>query len=892
MNIQKTSKDVFLAIDANAIVHRAFHAYPSTLQTEDGVQVNAVYGFTVMLLEALKQFHPEYVLCAFDTKAPTFRHIEFAEYKGTRKPTDQSLLDQFPLVEEVLKAFNIPIIKQEGFEADDILGTISKMVDSGKWKDSNLDFYILSGDRDLLQLVKNDIRVCLPSGNFKNLVLYDADEVFKYMGIYPNQIIDYKAIVGDTSDNIPGIKGIGNKTAVDLLKEYGEMDEIYKNLNKLKPRLQVLFGEGIEQAEMSRMLATIEQNMHIDVHLEACRTRDFDRSNVLEIFKRFSFRSLMSKLDDLFGKEDNTSSPQLSIFETNSNSEIEWQSLDTFNNLMEKSQEMVIGYVSKDESYNGEPYYVVRFDFTDGGSQDGLFRDIAIQIPKECVTTFYNWEELTAQKHISLNYDKSLDVLLFAHNISSGRKTLSFKDLAFDYAGKVFEEKLTPLKMTDILDAIVEIKGREIKKANETELYEYTQKSIKEYLKVDGDYLQNVVKKVEMPVSEILGKMERRGIKIDVQYLTKLDSEVKTSLDDLSKGIFDSVGHEFNLNSPKQLADVLFNELQLPLVGKQSTREDVLEGLVGAHPCVEKLLEYREVSKIYGTYTSPLLEMAKNDSNTSIHTDFKQTGTTSGRFSSVNPNMQNLPASGNWSAKLRKAFVPNDGFKFVGMDYAQMELRIMADMSRDDLLIKDFRDGLDIHKATAARILEKDIEDVTKAERGAGKTVNFAILFGQTAFGLSRLLKIDAQKAAEYIQHYFEHYVGVENYIRILEKEAYARGFVQSMLGTTRRIAAVKSRNITARRAALREAVNMPIQGTEADIMKLGMVKLNEMIEREFDNDAYILLQIHDEFVFEVKESRVEEFRDKVCDILRNAASLETSLEVHDSIGNDLSELK
>ena len=892
MNIQKTSKDVFLAIDANAIVHRAFHAYPSTLQTEDGVQVNAVYGFTVMLLEALKQFHPEYVLCAFDTKAPTFRHIEFAEYKGTRKPTDQSLLDQFPLVEEVLKAFNIPIIKQEGFEADDILGTISKMVDSGKWKNENLDFYILSGDRDLLQLVKNDIRVCLPAGNFKNLVLYDTDEVFKYIGVYPNQIIDYKAIVGDASDNIPGIKGIGGKTAVDLLKEYGDMDEIYKNISKLKPRLQVLFGEGIEQAEMSRMLATIEQDMHVDIHLEDCRTKDFDRSNVLEMFKKFSFRSLMTKIEDLFGKEESSDSPQLSIFGTNSNTEIDWQSVEIFKELTGRSKEMIIGYVSKEESYNGEPFYVVRFNFVGGGSQDSLFKEIDTQIPQDCITTFYNWEELTAQKHIVLNYDKSFDTMLFAHTISSGKKTLTFKDLAFDYAGKIFEEKLSPLRMTDILDAIVEIREKETKKANETELYEYTLKSIKEYLKVDGDYLINVLKKVEMPVAEILGKMERRGIKIDAGYLKALDTEVKSTMDRLSKEIYDSVGHEFNLNSPKQLGDVLFNELQLPVVGKQSTREDVLSGLIGAHPCVEKLLEYREVSKVYGTYTAPLLEMAQKDSNTSIHTDFKQAGTTSGRFSSANPNMQNLPASGTWSEKLRKAFVPNDGFKFVGMDYAQMELRIMADISRDDLLIKDFTDGLDIHKATAARILEKEIEDVTKAERGVGKTVNFAILFGQTSFGLARLLNIDAQKASEYIRNYFEHYAGVENYIRILEKEAYKRGYVQSMLGTTRRIAAVKSKNITARRAALREAVNMPIQGTEADIMKLGMVKLNELIENEFEGEAYILLQIHDEFVFEVKEKRAEEFREKACSILRNAASLETTLEVHDSVGKDLSELK
>jgi len=891
MNIQRSSKDIFLAIDANAIVHRAFHAYPSNLQTEDGIQVNAVYGFTVMLLEALKLFHPEYVLCAFDTKAPAFRHSEFAEYKGTRKPTDQSLLDQFPLVEEVLKAFNIPIIKKEGFEADDILGTISKMVDSGKWSNENLELYILSGDRDLLQLVKNDIKVCLPSGNFKNLVAYDADEVFKYMGVYPHQIVDYKGIVGDTSDNIPGIKGIGGKTAVELLKEYGDMDTIYKNLTKLKPRLQILFGESIEQAEMSRRLATIEQNMDVSIRLEECRTKDFDRGNVLDIFKKYSFRSLMNRLDEVFGKEEMSNSPQLNIFETNSNTQIAWGTKEDFVNACKKAQSVVIANISEKESYSGERFLAVRF-VNGAEAKDMVFKDIDIHEIEGVDMTFYNWEEFASREDWNIECGSAFDVFLFAHSISSGKKTEGFKDLAFDYAGRVFNEKLSPMNMSDILDAIVEIREKELKRADATELYEYTRKSIREYLKVDEDYLLNVHRKVEMPVSEILGKMERRGIKMDVEYLDKLNREVKESLDGLAKEIFDSVGHEFNINSPKQLGDVLFNELQLPTYGKQSTREDILMGLVGTHPCIEKLLEYREVSKVYGTYTSPLLEMAKNDEDNAIHTDFKQTGTTSGRFSSTNPNMQNLPASGDWSIKLRRAFIPHKGFKLVGMDYAQMELRIMADMSQDDLLIKDFLDDLDIHKATAARIMDKDIGNITKQERGIGKTVNFAILFGQTPFGLSRLLNIDAQKASEYIRLYFEHYVGVENYIRILEKEAYKHGYVQSMLGTTRRIAAVKSRNITARRAALREAVNMPIQGTEADIMKLAMVKINEIIEREFPEEAYILLQIHDELVFEVRDSRTKEFVEKISDLLKNVVALATTLDVHASTGDDLSELK
>lgn len=892
MNIQRSSKDIFLAIDANAIVHRAFHAYPSNLQTEDGIQVNAVYGFTVMLLEALKLFHPEYVLCAFDTKAPTFRHTEFAEYKGTRKPTDQSLLDQFPLVEEVLKAFNIPVIKKEGFEADDILGTISKMVDTGKWSNENLELYILSGDRDLLQLVKNDIRVCLPSGNFKNLVAYDADEVFKYMGVYPHQIIDYKGIVGDASDNIPGIKGIGEKTATELLKEYGDMDTIYKNLTKLKPRLQVLFGESIEQAEMSRRLATIEQNMDVSIKLEECRTKDFDRKNVLEVFKKYSFRSLMNRLDEIFGKEEQSNSPQLNIFETTANTDIQWKAKEDFKSEIKTAQSIMVANIAPQESYSGERFFAVRFIDENQNHKDMLFKEIDLRGIKGVDMTFYNWEDLSAIEDWNIEYGKAFDVLVFAHTISSGKKVEGFKDLAFDYAGKVFNEKLSPLNISDILDAVMEIRQKELSRANNTELYEYTMKSIREFLEIEEDYLLNVHRQVEMPVSEILGKMERRGIKIDVKYLEQLNGEVKQKLDGLAKDIFDSVGHEFNINSPKQLADVLFNELQLPSTGKQSTREDVLSGLVGTHPCVEKLLEYREVSKIYGTYTSPLLEMAKADANTSIHTDFKQMGTTSGRFSSTNPNMQNLPAQGDWSVKLRKAFVPNDGFKLVGMDYAQMELRIMADMSKDDLLIKDFLDDLDIHKATAARIMDKDIGNITKAERSVGKTVNFAILFGQTPFGLSRLLNIDAQKASEYIRHYFEHYVGVENYIRILEKEAYKHGYVQSMFGMTRRVAAVKSKNITARRAALREAVNMPIQGTEADIMKLGMVKINELIEKDFPDQAFTLLQIHDELVFEVKENRADEFVEKVSNLLKNVVALATTLDVHASTGNDLSELK
>ena len=893
MNLVKTSKDRFLAIDANAIVHRAFHAYPGNLQTDDGVQVNAVYGFTVMLLSALKTFDPKYVLCAFDTSKPTFRHEEYIDYKATRKPTDQSLIDQFPLVEEVLKAFNIPIIKKEGFEADDILGTISKMVDSGKWEDQNLELYILSGDRDLFQLVRGDVKVCLPSGNFSNLLEYDRENVFKTFGVYPEQVVDYKAIVGDASDNIPGVKGVGDKTVVELLKEYGDFDTIYKNLPKLKPRLQVLLGEGIEQAELSRKLAKIDQDMSLEIFLESCLMQDFDRKNVLDLFRRFKFKSLVARLDDIFGKDSSGYSPQLNIFNGNTGN-VEWASADEIENLSKSASGIVCCFLSKEESTTDKELILTRFVDKNGVKTDRAYENGGYTLRADCETTFCNFENLVSRKDTVINMDlaKSFDISLFSHVINSEKRDQNLKDLAFDYVGKVFREKISPLEISTVLDTVEEIKNAQINKANEIELYEYTLESIKKYLLVRSEYLVNVLRKVEMPVALVLSKMEEKGIRVDIKYLEELNEELAGKLEKIKEEIFASVGHEFNINSPKQLSDVLYNELNLPSKGGLSTREDILVSLSGAHPCVEKLLEFRALNKIYGTYTSPMLAMAKDSADQSIHTDFKQTGTTSGRFSSINPNMQNLPAQGEWSEKLRKAFVAREGFKLVGMDYSQIELRIMADMSRDNLLIKDFNDGLDIHTATAARILEKEIEDVTKKERSIGKTVNFAILFGQTPFGLSSLLKIDSKVALEYIQNYFEHYLGVEEYIRTLEKEAYRKGYVQTMFGTTRMIGGIRSKNIRMNKAAKREAVNMPIQGSEADIMKLGMVKLDELIAKGFNNDAHILLQVHDELVFEVARDRVEEFEEKALDILKNIVSLEVPLDVHVSNGDNLAELK
>jgi DNA polymerase-1 len=386
--------------------------------------------------------------------------------------------------------------------------------------------------------------------------------------------------------------------------------------------------------------------------------------------------------------------------------------------------------------------------------------------------------------------------------------------------------------------------------------------------------------------------MEDRGIKLDKKKLIELKDEVDSHVTELEESIYDSVGHEFNLNSPKQLADVLFNELNLPKSRKLSTKESVLKSMVGMHPIIDDLLKFREVSKISSTYVEPLLSIARESNDNSVHTDFKQTGTSSGRFSSVNPNMQNIPVSGEWAKKVRECFVARDGHKLMAIDYSQMELRIMADISNDETLSQDFIDGKDIHSATASRILDKDLNEVTKKDRDLGKTINFGMIFGQTGYGLSRLLGIDVEESSRYINEYFEVYSGVEEYMRNTEKEAREKGYVQTMFGTTRNVSGLRSKNRRMSSAAAREAINMPIQGTEADIMKFVMIKVQDMINEKYPKQAYMLLQIHDEILFEVQDSIAEEFQGEAKEIMTNIVKLDVPLKTHISVGNSWNELK
>jgi DNA polymerase-1 len=883
-------KKIFLAIDANAIIHRAFHAYPPTLQTEDGLQTNAVYGFTTMLLSALETFHPEYVMCAMDTPQPTFRHEMYPDYKGTRAPTDQSLIDQMPMVEEVLNSFNIPIIKKEGYEADDILGTLSKLISEGKWQDENMEMYILSGDKDLLQLIKEKVYVCLPNGSFKNIVVYDRNKVQEKYGYYPEQVVDYKAIVGDNSDNIPGIKGVGDKSAITLLNKYQTLDDIYKNIKDLSERQQKLFAESVEQAEFSRKLAQIETNMKIDIKLTDCILKDFDRNKLTYTFKRYNFKSLLPKLDELFGKAEVgvTNGTQLDMFNSNQDIKYEWSELEEIREDISKSKQLYVAYISKEEALNSERFLII-------GTEKDIYltKDLNILEYVDSDITFYSWENYVSDIHI-YDYDTSnlFDISLFEHLIKSEKKNFGLKDLSFDYSNYVLSEKISPADYKKVIEVMQLAHGKQLEHAKNLDIYDYTKQNIKKYLKIDNNYLLNSLRIIEEPISCILARMENRGIKIDKDRLLELKGEVDSKIEDLEAGIYKSVGHEFNINSPKQLSDILFNELQLPKSRKLSTKESVLRDMKGMHPMIEMLLGYREVSKISSTYVEPLLNISNESEDSVVRTDFKQTGTSSGRFSSVNPNMQNIPISGDWAKKVRRCFVARKDYDLIAIDYSQMELRIMADISKDKTLSKDFVEGKDIHTATAARILDKKLDAVTPKERSLGKTINFGMIFGQTGYGLSRLIGEDVETSSRYINEYFSIYSGVEEYMKNMEREAREKGYVQTMFGTTRNVSGLRSKNRRMSSAAGREAINMPIQGTEADIMKYVMIKLQDLINKEFEDEAYMLLQIHDEIVFEVKESSVEEFKDMADKIMRDVVKLDVPLQTHVSVGNSWDKLK
>jgi DNA polymerase-1 len=721
----------------------------------------------------------------------------------------------------------------------------------------------------------------MPVGSFANLGIYGKNEAISKYGYSPEQVVEYKGLVGDASDNIPGIKGIGEKTALNLLQKYGNLKEIYAHLDEQTPRIANLLREGYEQAEFSKDLATINREVDLQLELESCLLSDFNENEVIEIFKKFEFRSLITKMP----KSSNIQPKggQIDMFGEPVPTEAEVDVLFATPNIQ------VLGYIGSEESADGNPII-----FECIGDKEGKLSTKEISsFTKSPIdeTWTYGFEDYISQKSDDL--EDFFDMNILAHSLSAGKKKYDISTLAFDYVSKSVPEKIdrnTIDKVGYILaQVVVELK----KKMYETKYNEYVGNWI-ERLKENSNQngFEFVHKNVDIPMMRVLASMENRGVCLDYEKLVELEKEVSDEVDKISKSIFDEIGHEFNLNSPKQLGDVLFTELQLPTKFSRSTREEVLLSLKGLHPCIEYILEYREASKVLNTYLKPFKETKKVNGEYAIHTDFKLTGSSSGRLASINPNMQNIPARGKWASKIREIFVPRDGYTMIGADYSQIEFRIMADISNDPVLVGDFVNGKDIHRLTASRILDKTEVEITSQERNLGKTINFAILFGQSPFGLSKLANITPSLAKEYIEEYFKTYSGVSKYIEGAREIALKYGFAQSMLGRTRYIAGLSSKNRNVMSAAIREAVNMPIQGGEADIMRLAMVKIDSLIKEKYQGLVYMQLQIHDELIFEAKNEVLNDFKIELREIMENIVKINVPLEVNISHGNNMGKLK
>lgn len=726
-------------VDGNALLHRAYHATPP-LTTSQGELVNAVFGFTSMLLRSITDLKPDFIVVAWDEKAPTFRHQQYTQYKATRGPADEALLGQYSRVHEIVKSLNIPEFSLSGYEADDLIGTLARQAVE---KEKNLEVIVVTGDRDIMQIIDKNIKILMPKKTLSDVGLYGVDEFFEKYGFAPKYLVDYKALAGDASDNIPGVAGIGDVTARKLVKEFSTIEKLYqpKNLKTLPLRTQNLLAEGAESAAISKGLAALDLNSPIKLELAACVVHDYDSQKAKELFEQLEFRSLINRLPGVEQVLENESS----------------------------------GMVSP----------------------------------------------ITSQG-----------------------------------------------KLTTDLD---------------------------------------------LAVTPVLEKMSKTGIMVDIKILEKLGTELKEKLKKIEKSIYDHIGHEFNINSPKQLAEILFDELKLPVIRKtktgRSTDEETLKELSTVHPVIPFLLEYRQLFKLVSTYIDALPRFISDDGR--VHSTFNVEGAATGRLSSQNPNLQNIPIRGELGGELRKAFVAAPGSILLGADYSQIELRIMAHISDDPNLKNAFTQGIDIHTATAAKIFKLPLEDVTKHMRGVGKTMNFATLYGQGAHALSKQLNVDYGTAKQYIVEYFEQFPRVKSWMSQILEQGYRDGFVETIWGRKRYIPELQVASRALKAFGERAAINHPIQGTSADMIKKAMVEIDEELsvhscqssdkktnnleadsERSERSDSCkLVLQVHDELLFECEEGCKEEVAKIIKDKMENALELSVPVVVDLKVGKNWGEM-
>ncbi len=821
------SKKTLLLIDSHALIHRAFHAFPPTLTTANGEPINAVYGFAGLLLDVLQKFTPTHVVAVFDSEGPTHRQAEYTQYKANRSETDVNLASQFPKVHQLVQLFNMPVVMATGIEADDLIGTIDEQY-SGKWAQT----VIVTGDRDLLQLVDDDTFVYLAGSSFSQSKLYDAEGVKEKMGVTPAQIADYKGLSGDASDNIPGVRGIGPKSACDLIAEYGSVEKIYENIENVNKKYKQKLIDSQEEAFLSKKLATIHKDIPISFDFTSAELKNFNVNKVKEFFEEMRFKSLMGRLE-AFGKKYMEVNPEnYSLFDEKNDvtSNVkDWDGKD----IKESEVYLLADYMNLDQSPLHWDFTEIYFKVDDNEVvkvEASKFEDFWNKIKAKKIITYdkKKFLHVLLNKSIKFDSDNLKDIGITSVIFAEGRSTYSLKSI-YNFFGFNFFD-LTSSNLVNLN------KLHEVLKTNLNE-----KKSFDKIIQLEESILSTIM------------KMERNGIILDVPMMQMFEQKLREALEKLKKEIFENVGHEFNINSPKQLSEVLFLEKRLPVTKKTkggafSTDEITLRKLLEVDPIIENLLAFREIDKLLSTYVSALPEYVDNDGR--IHSVFDQFGAVSGRFASRNPNLQNIPLSASNGVDIRNTFKSADDSIFISFDYSQQELRILAALADEKVMVDSFNNNIDIHKITAAEIFEIDVEKVDAYQRGVGKTVNFSVIYGISSFGLSERMKIDRKTADMFIKKYFETYSNVQKYMDEAMRKARENNCSETMMGRKRVNEMINSNNRILKNAAERELFNFVIQGSAADIMKVAMSRFDDVLEKY---PAKLLLQIHDEFLFEYK---------------------------------------
>ena len=856
-----------LILDSNSILNRAFYGV-RYLSAKDGTPTNAIYGFLNILLKLIKEQEPDYICAAFDVKAPTFRHKQYEGYKAQRKPMPEGLAAQMPLAKDVLRAMGITILEKEGYEADDIIGTVARLCE-----ESEISCFIATGDKDDLQLASDKTKVILTvtKSGYNETIIYDDKAVKEKYHVTPTEFIDVKALMGDPSDNIPGVKGVGEKTAMSLIEKHHSIEYIYENIDDigLKGAMLQKMKDGREMAFMSKELATINRNTPIEFNTEECVFDGFENNGELyEILKRLELNSIIKKLDlsggdnvkeneDIFkdfsyqvGDKNMISGDKVTVVLDFDGDNISSAAVGVGNNAVVLNEQDDIKELLEDDSIAK-----VMFDV------------------KEAIVKLNGRIDI---KNISD------DTAIAAYLVDPAKNEYTIEKLASEYFGTVIEKP--EVKQLSLLDDV------------ETDRSEYLAKCavalgvlnerIGDKIKENGQ--EKLYQEVELPLVTVLAHLEINGFLVDDNQLKEFADKLGEKIDALTNEIYMLAGEEFNINSPKQLGVILFEKLELKPVKKTktgyATNADVLEKLRDKHPIVNFIMEYRQLAKLKSTYCDGLTAVV-NPNTHRIHSVFTQTVTVTGRLSSTEPNLQNIPTRTELGREIRKMFVAKDGYVLVDADYSQIELRVLAHIANDETMINAFRNNEDIHAVTASQVLGIPLEDVTKEQRSSAKAVNFGIVYGIGEYSLAQDLHISVKEAKAYIESYLEKYHGVRNYMESIKEQAKKDGYVKTMLNRIRYIPELKSPNYNIRQFGERVALNTPIQGTAADIIKLAMVRVDNRLINE-GLKSKLILQVHDELIVEAHKDEVDKVKQILSEEMQNAMKLNVPLKVDMSTGH------